>query len=226
MVNEPSTPAPIQRTFHRHLPAFLKPGDPSLPDARRGLPSAQQVFSLRLDDLSEKKPIDKNAAAAGWRFLIGGRSGNGLYATVSPTNSEAPELTGVSRGPEAAAAVKAKEDVQKLPDAEEGSYDLCILAIPGLLTECFWLKWTPEDHTKDLIVPFVTSQKGLMPMHAYKIEKFRGIAGQLAKDRLDAFKQLEEEELAGSKARLTAAKKKRVVWRAKPPNGAEPPRAE
>jgi hypothetical protein len=225
MVNEPPTPAPIQRTFHRHLAAFLKPGDPSLPDSQRGLP-AQEVFSLGLKDLSEGKPIDEAASSVGWRFLIGSRSGNGLYATVSRSDGEAPELAGVSRGPEAAAAVKAKQDVKKLPGAQEGQYNLCILAIPGLLTECFWLKWTPEDHTKDLVVPFVTAQEALMPMHAYTIKTFTEEAQRLAATRRAAFERLEKEELAATKVRLKAAKKKRVVWRVKPPNDAEPPKAE
>ena len=174
MLNEPTVPPVIRRTFDRTLATFLRPDDPRPPDNQRAIRPAQQVFSLGLEPLSENQSIPDNAKPASWRFLIAAGSGKGLYATVTRHDHEPAEFIGLSRGVQAAVAVQADQDVRKLPAAQAASYNLCVLAIPGLLTEAFWLKWvapdgTESDPSKDLIVPFVTAQKELMPMHPYKM---------------------------------------------------------
>jgi hypothetical protein len=224
MLNEPTIPPVIRRTFDRNLAAFLRPDDPRPPDNERAIRPAQQVFSLGLEPLSNNQPIRDHAKAANWRFLIAAGSGKGLYATVTRHDHEPAEFIGLSRGAQAAVAVQADQDLRKLPAAQAEKYNLCVLAIPGLLTEAFWLKWvapdgTESDPSKDLIVPFVTAQKQLMPMHPYSVEEFTIIAGPLAKDRLDAFQQLETKEQATVNQHQTAAKGERSKTRSlrKPP---------
>jgi len=219
MINSPTVPPVIRRTFDRNMGAFLRPGDPTPPDNQRAIRPAQQVFSLGLEPLSQNQPIRDTAVAANWRFLIAATAGSGLYATVTSHDHNAPEFVGLSRGAQAAITVQADQDVRKLPAAQAESYNLSVLAIPGLLTEAFWLKWVgpdgkESDPARDLIVPFVTAQKELMPMHAYSVHEFIAIVGPLAKKKLDAFKRLEEEAQGKAKERMTAAKEKRDAWRA------------
>jgi hypothetical protein len=216
MLNEPTVPPVIRRTFDRNLAAFLRPDDPRPPDNQRAIRPAQQVFSLGLEPLSNNQPIRVHAKPANWRFLIAAGSGKGLYATVTRHDHEPAEFIGLSRGAQAAVAVQADQDLRKLPAAQAEKYNLCVLTIPGLLTEAFWLKWvapdgTESDPSKDLIVPFVTAQKEL--------------AGPLAKDRLDAFQQLEKKEQATVKQHQIAAKGERSKTRgvAKAPG---PPQAK
>lgn len=219
MLNEPTVPPVIRRTFDRNLGTFLRPDDPRPPDNQRAIRPAQQVFSLGLESLSQGQSIRDKAAPTSWRFPIAASSGNGLYATVTRRDHEPPEFTGLARGAQAAIAVQADQDLRKLPAAEIQNYNLCVLTIPGLLTEAFWLKWvgpdkTESDPSQDLFVPFVTAQKQLMPMQPYTLDKFRDIVVDLAKKRLDAFQRLEQKEQATIKQHQTAAKQKRAERRA------------
>ena len=219
MLNEPTVPPVIRRTFDRNLATFLRPDDPRPPDNQRAIRPAQQVFSLGLEPLSNNQPIRDHAKPANWRFLIAAGSDNGLYATVARHDHDPAEFIGLSRGAQAAVAVQADQDVRKLPAAQAESYNLCVLAIPGLLTEAFWLKWvapdgTESDPSKDLVVPFVTAQKELMPMHPYKMEQFREVVVPLAKKKLEAFKRLQQVDDSRVKKHQTAAKDKRAEKRA------------
>ena len=228
MINSPTVPPVIRRTFDRNMGAFLRPGDPTPPDNQRAIRPAQQVFSLGMEPLSQNHPMRDSAVAANWRFLMAATAGSGLYATV--TSHDAPEFTGLARGAPAAIAVQADQDVRKLPAAQAENYNLSVLAIPGLLTEAFWLKWIgpdgkESDPARDLIVPFVTAQKQLMPMHPYTVEEFTRIAAPLAKKKLQSFKRLEEESQGRVKQQQAAAQEKRNAWRALA-RAPEPPRAQ
>jgi hypothetical protein len=212
------------------MATFLKPGDPRPPDNQRAIRPAQQVFSLGLEPLSKDQSIRESAAPANWRFLMAAAGGNGLYATVSRHDHEAPEFVGLARGAPAAIAVQADQNVRKLPAAQAENYNLSVLAIPGLLTEAFWLKWVgpdgkESDPARDLIVPFVTAQKELMPMHPYPVEEFTKKVGPLAKKKLEAYKRLEEEEKGRAKQQQLAAQEKRDALRALA-RAPEPPRPQ
>jgi hypothetical protein len=215
MLTQPPPPAAIQGAFDRQLTSFLRTGDPS-PDARRGKPPAYQVFTLGLVPLSEGRKLEDNVTSVSWRFLINSSSGGGLYATVAARAGEQPKVTGVSRGPKAVIALQANQDLRKLrqADTNEQKYELRLLTVPGLLTEAFWMKWIPDDAEKDLIVPFFTSQK-LVPMHAYSIDEFVGIAGPLAQARLRAEEGLRREAQRRNQDRRSVATNKRAQWQAK-----------
>ena len=70
MLNEPTVPPVIRRTFDRNLATFLRPDDPRPPDNQRAIRPAQQVLSLGLEPLSNNQPIRDHAKPANWRFLI------------------------------------------------------------------------------------------------------------------------------------------------------------
>ena len=69
MLNEPTIPPVIRRTFDRNLAAFLRPDDPRPPDNEQAITSSP-VFWLGLEPLSNNQPIRDHAKAANWRFLI------------------------------------------------------------------------------------------------------------------------------------------------------------
>lgn len=213
MLQQPAPPPSIQNTLDRNLAGFLKPGDPQLPDVQRVKRTAQQVFSLGLQSLAQGGALRQTAAPTSWRFPIPARSG--LFATVARRPGEAPEFAGLSRGTQAARFVQASEDVAKLPQVADRDYEMRILALPGLLTECFWLKSIPENPGQDLIVPFATAQKELMPMHPYPAADFFQKASKLARERLDAFQQLEDEQAGKALELRELAQKKRAAWRMK-----------
>jgi hypothetical protein len=213
MLREPAPPPSLERTLNRNLGNFLQPGDPTLPDAQRAIRTGQQVFSVGLKPLSQGRKLGESANPRSWRFSIPARSGPPLFVTVTRQDGDPPQITGLSRGPQAAIYVKAAQDVRKLPEVTEHDYELRILAIPGLLTECFWLKWLPENPDRDLIVPFATAQKELMPLHPYSAGDFLKIVGPLAKRRLAAFQDLDDEQAGKALEEYETAEKKRAAWR-------------
>jgi hypothetical protein len=152
---------------------FLRPGDPS-PRVHGHQRYWQRVLNLGLQDLAKGQMA---TAPAGWRYLIGIRSGDALYATIDSQG----KMTGLSRGPEATVAFRAAQEIRTLPEAADIDYEPWVLTIPGLLTECFWLK--SPGGGNDVVVPFFTSQ-ALRSGHAYSIDKFLKIMRPLAEERL------------------------------------------
>ena len=186
---EPNPPHAVSLAYATGIANFLKPDDPSLAESRLGHVQAAPVFVLGLDNLSKGLELE-NVRSIGWRFLAGARSGNALVAEVLvPGPDGLPILTGVARGTGVARVAHAAQDVKKLPEAE--GRELHVLAIPGLLTEAFWLKAIPGKSKTDFVVPFLTSSKTLHVMHAYPVQKFLEILQSLAKKRLDG-KDLKE----------------------------------
>lgn len=178
---EPNPPHAVSLAYSTGIANFLKPGDPSLRE-KHPTQHAAQVFVLGLDDLSKGIQLN-DAPSTGWRFLTGARSGSALIAEVLAAGPDGqPILTGVSRGPGVTRTLHASQDVRKLPEAQDR--ELQVLAIPGLLTEAFWLKAIPGKSTDDFVVPFLTTAKELLVMHAYEAGKFLALVQQLAKDRL------------------------------------------
>jgi hypothetical protein len=183
-LTEPHPPHAVSLAYATGIAKFLKPGDPSLTDTHPGHQHAGQVFVLGLDDLSKGMEL-KNAPSLGWRFLTGARSGSALIAEVLAAGPDGqPKLTGVSRGPGVTRTLHASQDVRKLPEGE--GRELQVLAIPGLLTEAFWLKAIPGKSNDDFVVPFLTTAKELLVMHPYEAGKFLAIAQELANKRLAA----------------------------------------
>lgn len=186
---EPNPPHAVSLAYATGIANFLKPGDPPLAETRLGQMHAAPVFVLGLDDLSKGLRLE-NVRSIGWRFLTGSRSGNALVAEVLvPGPDGLPTLTGVARGPGVARVLQAAQDARKLPEAE--GRELHVLAIPGLLTEAFWLKAIPGKSKTDFVVPFLTGSKALQVMRAYPVRKFLEIIQGLAKKRLDS-KDLKE----------------------------------
>jgi hypothetical protein len=181
-LTEPNPPHAVSLAYATGIAKFLKPGDPSLRETHPGHHHAAQVFVLGLEDLSKGAEL-KNLPSLGWRFLTGARSGNALIAEILETGRDGqPKLTGVSRGPGVTRILHASQDLRKLPEA--AGRELQILAIPGLLTEAFWLKAIPGKSKGDFVVPFLTTAKELLVMQAYEAEQFLAIAQKLAIERL------------------------------------------
>lgn len=182
-LTEPNPPHAVSLAYATGIANFLKPGDPSLRETHPGHQHAAQVFVLGLEDLSKGVEL-KNVRPLGWRFLTGARSGNALVAEILEAGPDGqPKLTGVSRGPGVTRTLHASQDVRKLPEAE--GHELQVLAIPGLLTEAFWLRAIPGKSKDDFVVPFLTTAKELLVMHAYEAGKFLAIAQKLANKRLE-----------------------------------------
>jgi hypothetical protein len=151
---------------------FLRPGDPS-PREQGQQRYWQRLTKLGLQELANG---EMTIVPAGWRYLIAIRSGDALYATIDSQG----KMTGLSRGPEATVAFRAAQEIRTLPEASDKDYEPWVLTIPGLLTECFWLKSPAGD---DVIIPFFTSQ-ALRSGHVYPIDKFLKIIRLLAQERL------------------------------------------
>jgi hypothetical protein len=217
MLTRTIPPSPIQRTFNRHLAAFLGPADPAL-DSRRDRHCAHQVFTVGLNQLARKQWLDGSWSSA-WRFLINCRSGQGLFATVSCRDGEQPEFFGLSRGPQATIAVQAKNDLDRLPDVRSNAeeHELCFLSIPGLLVDAFWLRSSGKNSDSDRIVPFFSARKEFQTMRAYSVAEFMEIAVPLANKRLEHMQRLKDEEVGRKNEQLKAANERRAQWRANCP---------
>jgi len=189
-----SVPPEVKKAVEEHIQAFLMPGDPS-PHDRNIQRYWQRVVALGLQVLATANDVDKNSAStvlvqsqeAGWRYLIGTRSGQALYATVDSAN----KMTGLSRGTKVNTLLQAAGEIKTLPEAADADYDLILLTIPGLLTESFWLK--SGDGKSDLIVPFFTSQE-LRSGHPYPAEKFLKIVTPLAQRQIASVKEVVAKE--------------------------------
>jgi hypothetical protein len=175
---------------------FLSPGDPSHRE-RSQQRDWQRVMTLGLQDLANGQ---MGASPAGWRYLIGISSGDALYATIDSQG----KMTGLSRGPEVTAVFRAAQDLRTLPEAADNDYEPWVLTIPGLLTECFWLKSPGGD--KDVVVPFLTSQP-LRNGHAYPIDKFLKIVRPWAEERLKPEDDLRAKEGKRDEAKFAAFEK-------------------
>ncbi len=218
-LNDPKLSPSVRRAFDRNVTAFLRPGDPSPSDAPRGAPYEQQVLPLKLEVLM--KTLDaaslRETPAAGWRFLMGTRYGRAAYAYVETAGGGAPEMASLSRGPEAKVALQAAQDLQKLQQVKDRNYELGVLAIPGLYTEAFHLKWMPstdeaDDANNDLVVPFFTAQQ-FQPMSAYPVNVFLKTAQDFAVKRVKLFKDLADVECGRARQKEEDKERKREEWR-------------
>ncbi len=213
MLTKTPLPSAIQRTFNRHLTSFLRNGDPRL-DLRRDRHCAHPVYTVGLAQLANNEFPDA-CSCSGWRFLINCRYGDGLCATVANQDGDQPEFFGISRGPQATVAVRAKSDLETLSDVKctEHEHELRFLSVPGLLLDAFWLNSCDSDPGNDRIVPFFTARKEFQSMHAYAVSEFKKVAVPLAQARLGQLRRAKE-EAAGRKNELwRKANEQRALWR-------------
>lgn len=180
-LTEPNPPHAVSLAYTTGIANFLKPTDLQI-QTYRGRQHAQQVFVLGLNELAKGGQL-KDARLLGWRFLSGGPSGNATTAEVLAAGSDGqPHLTGLSRGFAVARHLGASQDIGKLQEAE--GRELRVVAIPGLLTEAFWLKAIPGKSKSDFVVPFLTTAKEFLAMKPYPAATFLATAQKLARERL------------------------------------------
>lgn len=181
---------------------FMHPGDSLyqiLNDVGQGV-SAHAVRTIDLRDLVDSG-LEKPRLTC-WRFVAGTSIGEAVGGEVSRLGpGEAPRLTGLLRGPELTTTLAALDRVKKLSNAQCGdyddnlNYDLCILNIPGLVMESFWVRWSAEREAseetwkqptdrRDLIIPFLTMSRKIERLRAYTRDEFLSIVQPLAKDQL------------------------------------------
>jgi len=171
----------LNQALERDIDVFLRGEDPS-PRDRDTKRSWQEVHLLTLEDL---RKAEFNRKPKGWRCLMSKGLDQGFYATFDETQ----KMTGLSRGPEASVALQADKNLRSLPQAAIGESEWHVLAIPGLLTEAFWLKSGSEEW----VVPFFTSQE-LRCGYAYPLKDFLAIAAAMAKKQVDRLNALRSEE--------------------------------
>jgi len=141
------------------LGAFISPNDVRarvLLTAPAGDRYKQQVFTLGLENLGQ------GAAAAtpvGSRYLA---MLNGLAVAADltePAAGAASKVASISSGPQIRQAIDAIPVIQRLPDVQNAAYELVTLQIPGVLTECYWVKLI--NGTDHLFVPYLSLNKQL-----------------------------------------------------------------
>jgi hypothetical protein len=170
--------------YAHQLPDFLKSGSPAPPPDRTAKAQIYQLFTLGLQDLAGGKDLGV-ATTKGWRFVTTGR-GNGTSAAVLDSGpGGVPTMTGLSRGPQAKLTVQTFDAIRKSPQPDDRSYEMRLLAIPGLLTEAVWLKSVPDSAATDMVVPYLVISKKLVAGTVYKRDDFMAIVKELAAERLD-----------------------------------------
>jgi hypothetical protein len=174
---KPIAPDLTTRALLAGVANFMDPRDPlmgTLLQAPRGL----HVFTLGLRDITDTTIGIQGAKSAGWRFLAGSPLGPAVSGDViQPVAGGAPKMTGVSSDPLVAAAIRAVNEVETLPEVQRQNYELQVLRIPGALIEAFWLK--SQIAGNDLAVPLLTRSKQLQLMRAYPMDDFLGIVRAL-----------------------------------------------
>jgi hypothetical protein len=163
---------------------YLSPADPlreELAREKQGL----KVWVLALEALSNGAGLS-GAQQVGWGFLAGRPGVHAIAAQITTSGvDQKQELTAVAQGPEVALLIQSIHKVQDVVERQNGSYELEILRIPGILLEAFWLK---ASEGPDLIVPFHTMSKELDSLRPYSVDEFIAVARSLA----DAFRRFDE----------------------------------
>jgi hypothetical protein len=157
--------------------------------------SSEKVYVLGLPQIVDGKP-PTDVLFVGWRYLVGIGPNVAVVVLVSEDGNTAPAFAGISAGPITAKNVKASQDLAKLPNPPPGNYELRVLSIPGLLTDCFWLKSTAADGS-DWVVPFDTDVAELHEMNTYPMDGFMSTLKVAAQARLaEGYEALKRRALA------------------------------
>ena len=116
----------------------------------------QQVFTLGLENLNQGIAA---ATPVGSRFLAM-RNGLAVAADLTePAANTAPKVASISSGTPVHQAIDAIPLIQRLPDVQNAAYELVTLQIPGVLTECYWVKLI--NGANHLFVPYLSLNKKL-----------------------------------------------------------------
>jgi hypothetical protein len=156
-----------RQKFAGSAPSLPSPADIS-PDGILRNHDPQPVFILGLNDVVENNGIGA-AKAAGWRFF----AGDAKFKTVMGRVTRRPpslqwSLTAAYYGEPVADrdrvwdVLQASHSLVELPEVQTGTFELRILAIPGLNLEVFWLM-AHSAGSSDLAVPFPAPPKQPIP---------------------------------------------------------------
>jgi hypothetical protein len=145
--------------------------------------SPQKVYVLGLQQIvSGASPGDD--LFNGWRYLKGIGPDMAVAALAYQQTGGDASFTGITGGPQIAKAVLAAEGLANLPNLPDGTYETRLLSIPGLLTDCFWLR--SQAGGSDWVIPFDTVATGIEEKRIYLMDAFLALARPLAAARLAA----------------------------------------
>lgn len=149
--------------------------------------SAHKTYTLDLTDIVEGA-IPGEDLFTGWSLVT--RLGPQLaIATILSSRKGKVFFSGVSAGPEIAAALQAADDIERQEDARlDGDYEVAFLGIPGLQTDGLWLR--SQTGGKDWIVPYTSLMPELKANTPYSLEEFLEIVRPVAKQGLADFQAL------------------------------------
>jgi len=145
--------------------------------------SAQKVYVLSLDQIVNG-PAPGDDLFMGWRYLASIRPDIAIAALAFQRPGGDASFTGITGGPQTAKAVRTAQELPTLPNPPDGVYELRLLSIPGLLTECFWLR--SQGGGSDWVIPFDTVAPGVQEKQFYTMNAFLTLARPLASARLAA----------------------------------------
>jgi hypothetical protein len=146
--------------------------------------STQKLYVLGLEQIvSGASPGDD--IFMGWRYLKGIGPDMAIAALAHQEPGGVASFTGITGGPQIAKAVRAAEGLPTMPGAPDGTYETRLLSIPGLLTDCFWLR--SQSGGSDWVIPFDTVATGIQEKHFYPMDAFLALARPLASARVAAY---------------------------------------
>jgi hypothetical protein len=157
----PVSPKAFQDAFLQQIYYFLKPGDPSLTDFIKFPFGQLEVRALPFSDLIDATMIPNlKPKAVAWRYYLRNCACTTAFASVMQDGQGTCRVSALSRGSEAAAALRAVASLSLFPDVLNGHYTTHIISIPGILTEALWLNQPNADTISqgDLFLPYLTPE--------------------------------------------------------------------
>jgi hypothetical protein len=180
-LKKPQPSSATKKAFQDGLAEMIQLGraPESLPKV--GFP--QRTYALSLDDIVKGRGVER-AKPVMWEFQVGRDSGPIVIVCIGdPPPKKPPRMTSLTREPGAGEAAKARQQVERLPQVREHSYELRRLRIAALSLGAFWLKSLKKGES-DLAVPYQALYEKLKSMHAYPMEEYMSVVLPIAKKRL------------------------------------------
>lgn len=203
LFNPPPPPA-VTSAFARDIDAYLSPPPgtkaryvgppPPIPSSTDvgGFPAfsnpySQVVFLLGLKDVAANTGVSA-AVPAGWRLFAGLVLNKTIFGRMAPRPVAGGwKLTAVYYGGRVWTALQESRALDSLPQIQANSYNLRVLAIPGLNLEAFWLVATNVG-VSDLVIPFpVKPNQPIPPLNTepvYPLPNFLAAIRPLAIQRM------------------------------------------
>lgn len=184
-IHYPDYPSRLMDALVDQVSAFLKPEDPSLGDLVTSRYGKHPVSLLGMPELeAATNPMNLLPKPYAWRFYFRDRLGRTAYASVLESNSGHPKVGSVDRGNETALGLDAARRLPKTPQIRKQHYTFQVLALPGILTETFWLSLANDGHfsSGDYIIPYL-SAKSFYLLYPYAAQDFLREAGEVARSR-------------------------------------------